>query len=148
LDKTELCDGCPCIGLCKPECGVYSYTFNKKQCQQCGCRESTSVTEEPGGGGDVLCNGCPCIGVCRSDCGLFSYEYKKNVMCQQCGCKYQDTLLKDVVDNELSLIDQVLHILKSLGVIFYKPGKPIKPIIKTTVRPVANTTRSTFKNGG
>jgi hypothetical protein len=133
--KLELCDGCPCIGMCKPECGVFSYDYNNRQCQQCGCRDTDKETDKD----SELCNGCPCIGVCRPDCGFFPYEYKKNVICQQCGCKYQDTTFKDN-NIELSLIDQVLYILKSLGVTFYKPGKPMKPIKQQKL--LTNTTRT------
>jgi hypothetical protein len=133
-EKKELCDGCPCIGLCKPECGLYSYEYNERQCKQCGCRESEDKESE-------LCNGCPCIGVCRSDCGAFPYEYN-NLICQQCGCRYQDTMLFTESNTEISLIDQVLHILKSLGVIFYKPGKPIKPLKTQKPTNAVNASRS------
>jgi hypothetical protein len=139
MEKQELCDGCPCIGLCKPECGVFAYEYKKKPCQQCGCRD-TSASEAEKDGGEVLCNGCPCIGVCRPDCGVFSYEYKRNVTCQQCGCQYQDMSFKDassaLAAGDVSLVDQVLQILKSLGLVLYKPAKPIRPL-KPLPKPAA-----------
>ncbi len=110
IPEYELCDGCPCMGVCAYECGVIQFTYKKQTCQRCGCNLTQSDTVALSEKDKNLCDGCPCMGACKPECGVFMYEYKKDKWCQKVSFYVSFSVLST---NE---IDSLFKMLSSVAV--------------------------------